>query len=707
MSKKKNLNKEAALQKILSTAGELEQKNDYLTRSDLAFELKDYGVEGDSLQLNDLIREAYERNRSMKSAFDRILSNDKQRPVLEAGRSFELAARSGYESLIDLAKQDLASGGRSIEALTSLISNLAMSSEYGQASSLMRQVVGTAGLDRVKGQAQELFEKYSQVIDYYDNAKGSVLNVISDFSLVRERVAESYRTFASMLTDIFGDSIRAVDPNLFDFDKIEYLDINSMMKHMELAYNKLTTECSQLMSSITDSFKNSLKTALSINNNVPDKRVGLIMAGLTMVSHYFDAHDQTLTMQTELSNMKTSAKRDVSQITADLQRLALIYETIKSIYIPKAELYQKHSGELLETAMRNIAGIVYASPKLQELNARRIARLEELKTLGIEITDIQRSVNYYEGAIAGNKEVIAQLEDEYQMAKDKLPKKPFGIATKKYNRDVYEWNLTCRPLVTRYEDLKVDMRVDDEELQSQKARLQVLEGKKRELQAELRSISRSIKGVLSVDDGIKRDLLPYMDQIIGLLRVGKDVAEAKLDTRLTQAVRMKDLSQMTHEVQQEDTYQKFLADNRHLLNVSHSFAAASVMAVGEEIGYNPRSNVSSQDMNAVAAAQTQVLNKGVDLLRKMRTLERLYKAERLASQEYDREVKRLQKDFDSQFADINTRKEALAQLMNDTSFTQNKDERRKYLLRLSNMDTKGLSADEWEAFLRGDRTITL
>lgn len=707
MSKKKNINKEAALQKISSTAGELEQKNDYLTRSDLAFELKDYGVEGDSLQLNDLIREAYERNRSMKRAFDRILSNDKRQPVLEASKSFELAARSGYESLIDLAKQDLISGGRSIEALTNLIGNLALSSEANQTNRLMKQVVGVAGLDRVKGEAQELFEKYSQVIDYYDNAKGSVLNVISDFSLVRERVAESYRTFASMLTDIFGDSIRAVDPNLFDFDKIEYLDINSMMKNMELAYNKLTTECSQLMSSITDSFKNSLKTALSINNNVPDKRVAVILAGLTMVSHYFDSHDQTLSMQTELSNMKTSAKRDVSQIHADLQRLAVIYETIKAIYIPKAELYQKHSGELLEAAMRNIAGIVYASPKLQELNARRIARLEELKTLGIEITDIQRSINYYEGAIAGNKVVIAQMEDEYQLAKSKLPKKPFGIATKKYNREVYEWNLACRPLVTRYEDLKVDLRVDGEELQTQKARLQVLEGNKRELQAELRSISRSIKGVLSVDDGVKRDLLPYMDQIIGLLRVGKDVAEAKLDSRLTQAVRMKDLSQMTHEVQQEDTFQKFLADNRHLLNVSDSFAAASIMAAGEEMGYNPRMKASSQDLRTVAEAQTQVLSKGVDLLRKMRTLERLYKAERLASQEYDREVKRLQQDFDCQFADINTRKEALAQLMNDTSFTQNKDERRKYLLRLSNMDTKGLSADEWEAFLRGDRTITL
>ena len=244
MSKKKNINKEAALQKISSTAGELEQKNDYLTRSDLAFELKDYGVEGDSLQLNDLIREAYERNRSMKRAFDRILSNDKRQPVLEASKSFELAARSGYESLIDLAKQDLISGGRSIEALTNLIGNLALSSEANQTNRLMKQVVGVAGLDRVKGEAQELFEKYSQVIDYYDNAKGSVLNVISDFSLVRERVAESYRTFASMLTDIFGDSIRAVDPNLFDFDKIEYLDINSMMKNMELAYNKLTTECS-------------------------------------------------------------------------------------------------------------------------------------------------------------------------------------------------------------------------------------------------------------------------------------------------------------------------------------------------------------------------------------------------------------------------------------------------------------------------------
>ena len=165
MSKKKNINKEAALQKISSTAGELEQKNDYLTRSDLAFELKDYGVEGDSLQLNDLIREAYERNRSMKRAFDRILSNDKRQPVLEASKSFELAARSGYESLIDLAKQDLISGGRSIEALTNLIGNLALSSEANQTNRLMKQVVGVAGLDRVKGEAQELFEKYSQVID--------------------------------------------------------------------------------------------------------------------------------------------------------------------------------------------------------------------------------------------------------------------------------------------------------------------------------------------------------------------------------------------------------------------------------------------------------------------------------------------------------------------------------------------------------------
>ena len=390
MSRKKNINKEAVLEKIWATASELEQKNDYLTRSDLAFELKNYGVEGDSLQLNDLIREAYERNRSMKQGFDRILSNDKRRPILEADRSFELATRSGYESLIDLAKQDLLSGGRSIEALTNLLGNMALSSEVNQTNQLIKQVVGVAGLDRVKGEAQELFEKYSQVIDYYDNAKGSVLNVISDFSLVRERVAESYRTFASMLTDIFGDSIRAVDPKLFDFDKIEYLDINSMMKNMELAYNKLTTECSQLMSSIKDSFENSLKKALSLSFNVPDKRVGLILAGLTMVSHYFDSHDQTLGMQTELSNMKTSAKRDVSQIHADLQRLAVIYETIKSIYIPKAELFQKHSGELLEAAMRNITGIVYSTPKLKELNARRIARLEELKMLGIEITDIQQ-----------------------------------------------------------------------------------------------------------------------------------------------------------------------------------------------------------------------------------------------------------------------------------------------------------------------------
>lgn len=708
------MDKEIVLKHIQKIAIGLEKSNDYLTRSDLAYELKNYGVEQDSLGLNDLIQEAYRKDTSIKG-FNRILSNDKRTTVINANKSIDLAKKDGYKRLISLAKDDIKQGGRSIEVLTNLIGELSLAENFKPETKFLQWITGTSGVGKVKEEAQLIFDGYSQVVDYYDNAKGSVLDVISDFALLRGQIVERYHIFSSILIDIFGDSICSIDPELFAYEQIEYLDVKSMLKRIELEYSKLTTECSQLMIAITDSFKVSLKNALSINNDISDKRVGLILAGLEMIGHYVDAHDRTLSLQKELSNLKSCAKKDVSQIYADMCRLKVIYGTIKDLYIPKAEMFWKYSEEILEEDMKKIIGAVYSTSKLQDLMEKRVSRMKDIKNVSIEILDAQRNISYYENSIADNSGLLSQLEDEYLLAKKKKPSKPFilfnlltlGQSRKKYNRKIYEWNAKCRPVIIQFETLKVDLHIDEEELKKQKELLIELKNKNQKIKIELKKNSTLIKQSILADNSIKKELLLNMDKIVSILRVAKDIASVGLDTKLMKTVQIKDLSALTTEIKKEDSFQNFLAANRHLLEVNNDFAAASVNIAAAKFGLDTNREISSSDQRLVAEKQTQILLKGVDLLQKMREIELLQKQELILSEQYENEVKKIQDDFASQFADIQTKKMILKQLMDNTSSTQDKSEQRRLLLLLSGVSIHELNTNKWDGFLNGEQIINI
>lgn len=53
-----------------------------------------------------------------------------------------------------------------------------------------------------------------------------------------------------------------VSPDLFDFKRIEWLDVNEMLKYVELEYNKLSENCAALMGDISNSFRASLQNSL-------------------------------------------------------------------------------------------------------------------------------------------------------------------------------------------------------------------------------------------------------------------------------------------------------------------------------------------------------------------------------------------------------------------------------------------------------------
>ena len=183
---------------------------------------------------------------------------------------------------------------------------------------LLGTIVGTKGVTEVRKETSALFDCYSQLIGNYDGARDSVKVLIADFVTLRSHVCDIYRRYALVLIDAFGDSVKAIAPQLFDFDSIEWLDTQQMTQQMlqnvKLDYDQITEHCSILMSSISESFSQSLKQASNSYRSAGSKQAGLLLAGLNMVSHYIDASSRTTELKGELLTLKNSVKHDVTLI---------------------------------------------------------------------------------------------------------------------------------------------------------------------------------------------------------------------------------------------------------------------------------------------------------------------------------------------------------------------------------------------------------
>ena len=107
------------------------------------------------------------------------------------------------------------------------------------ASKLADVLVDTNGAKNVRIQASDMFNKYTRMVDTYHYAEDSVRDNIEDFTSLRSDIASTYRDYAMKLIDIYGDSIKMVSPNLFDFNRVEWLDVDDMLKYVSWSITSL------------------------------------------------------------------------------------------------------------------------------------------------------------------------------------------------------------------------------------------------------------------------------------------------------------------------------------------------------------------------------------------------------------------------------------------------------------------------------------
>ena len=285
----------------------------------------------------------------------------------------------------------------------------------------------------------------------------------------------------------------------------------------------------------------------------------------------------------------------------------------------------------------------------------------------------------------------------------------FGYLGSRYNRRYAEWDTACHPLVREYESNQVDLKLDKDELASHRKELKRLRSERADCARQLDGLNRQVRGRMQVSDEVKLRMLPHLRSVVALLRLGREIAETRLDSRLVGTVTIADSqpqAQLPADIEQNLTqFATMLADN---VKADRATALSMLNGVGDICCAEPNAGgYSDEDVAAVAAGQEQALQQGIALLNSFMELKAKQLQGMLTRAEYDREYQRMAADFYSRLRTIDDRSAYVREVMRRINTAMNDDDRRQALLMLSELSGQSLTEQEYDDFVAGRKDVEL
>ena len=704
---------------IRSIAAKLCKDGETYLRADLAYELKQYGIDADSIDVSRLALEAYKyfnNDRNIKQAF---VTNDSRSTLIDEYQLTDLLDNDKPEDAMALASKELTKTSDTLAALKRDI-DMNMSLAVAKAASgMMDTVTGTGGVKAVRTEASTLFDRYSKMVGTYHEGEDTVRRNIADFTTLRTDIGSTYQEFAMQLIDIYGDNIKAVAPNLFDFNQVQFLDVDSMLKHTELEYNRISDKCSALIGEISDSFQNSLRSSVAAYKSAGqgNKALGLAMAGLGMLNHYMEAGERTNRLRSDLSVFKTSIKHDSTLIKADLGRLLVIYKTLNDVVIPKADIFLRYASKLMSSDIKAITDSLYDNAEIRPLEEQRRELLAQLIVLDGEINDHLQNIDVYQSLISDITTTLDSKGASYRDAIARKPSKPFfllnivtfGKADKDYNRNYAEWDAVCYPLVREYENYQVDLKLDKDELAAHQSDLKAKQQEQHLVKQKIDEVNKQIRSKINASNDTQLKMLPHLRTVIAMLRLGREIMETKLDKKLTGTVAIPDFKsteKLPADIENNlSLFTSLLADNIH---ADRGMAEALLNGVDDYRGVDEKDRkYSEEDLAQVTEASEQTLQQGMSLLDSALQLKKQQLNGKLASAAYDEAFDKIASDFRKQIKGIDNKSAFVREVMRRANLAKNDDERKQALLMLSELSGQNLSEQEFKDFINGKKQINL
>lgn len=704
------MDEKIVLRVVKELADKLVSQGAVYTRADLAFELKSAGVECDSIEVSQWVYKAYSCNRNSEKIRKAFVNNEKKRYLVDEYCIYSLAEEENAEKLSNSLDDSLNKGRKALNILDGSIKKALSEKTIGKSAGIMGTIIGTKGVSDIQVMAASVFQRYTEMVNSYEVAKGEVKAIVSDFVCLRNYVNEIYCKYALALTDIFGDSIKAVSPELFDFDSIQYLDVQSMLKNVQLEYSQLMDKCGELMSTLSDNFSNSLNNASGIYRQAGNKKAGLMLAGIAMINHYINAGQQTNELHGQLLSLKNNVKHDAAQIKGDMGRLLLIYKGMNDFHIPRAEAFYQYSRQVFESGLNRLIESLYNNPELVTLKSEREKLLEQHKKVNRIISDSQFNIEYYTSHIGECESFIDSMKSQYTEAKQSKPSKPFfllnllsfGTLSAKYHREIAEWYQNCEPVITKYEDMQLDINLDKEDLTEHKKAYDESIEKMNVLNKKLELSSKKIRETINADKEVRTKIIPHLDTLIKLLWIAKEIIETKLDDRQRAIVTITDYRNETLPQEIEQNIQVFSRTLGEALTVDSSFARHSLDKIGDGIA----EQYSDEDLQLVTQTQNSSIQNAVALFESWVNLQKKKVESDMTDEKYNAKLNKLRKEFQHEMQALGDKSTVLHKALKQLNLSHDEQQLKEGLFALT--DRQDIFTDkDWDDFLNGTKIIEI
>jgi predicted nucleic acid-binding Zn-ribbon protein len=675
-----------AKEHIFKLAKSLDKQGSFMTRADLAYNLDKFGYGKDSIEITRLVWESWLEHKKDDRILKVFIGNDGVGSLVESFQLHNLVENNDVDAFMEFAQNALIECNDALTELEDeLNSVLEKTISTVNKSGILGKVSGTSGVKAVQNEVTTIFDSMSDAKNAYDIACDDVRNVVDVFIELREGVNEIFMKYSLLLSDIFGDSIKTVAPEYFDFNAIEYLDVQGLYSAIELEYNNLSTSCSTLMNSIRESFTNALSNSVTAYKTNGDKTVALAMAGLNLVSHYLNASEQTLILGQELQKFKSLVRKDVTTIKGDMVRLFSIYRLLNEVLIPKSDAFYRYSNGVLMSSMQQISDLFYSDPAIKELALERDALLNDMKELNRTMLDNQTTISYYKSALAECNEMLKVNEGQYNNAKANKPSKPnallnlitFGSSKKNYNRSIYEWNMACAPIITSYESMAAEAQLYTKEIATLQSDYEADRNRIITLKSKLTKLSKRISKLVNNQDAIKAQLVKVLKDVFGLLKVGKEILNSGLNDKMLKAVSVEqtDFSLPEKTVQELDKF----TDKIKKVTIQHT---------DDEI-------------------EAELMLKAEEFMKHWALMQQMKSLDRQEAEHYEKELSRISDSFSSDFKDIDNKGKALRSVLAKLNLSMSPEDIKSALLMLSDSAGVIISEDELNQFISGDKIIEI
>lgn len=676
----------------------LRKENTY-SRADVAFELKNLGVEEDSFQVELLIKETYENTdpQTKKAIAKVFFDNRMSRPIIDENSVKALVERNQWTEAVSVLKQESNEVNRLLEAFMSTSAEvLNTTKKYVEKYQLAGYVTGSVQVSNVKKEAEMLYIDYQKFIDNYAQTKNQIIELIEDFTFLRSNILNLYREKVSFLTDVFGEKIKAIEPKLFDFNVIEWLDTASMLKNIELEYENLINTCTIIVSELHNKFSSNFSNSLRLlGKGSGGNSLSLAMVGLNIFNSWAEASQQATILKQEVEKMKQKMIYDVNLIKADINRLQLIDTSLRNVYIPTAYAFQENFEIVFSKELKNLLNTLYENPQIKELKEEKDRLLAKFHSLESDIIDHQTHITLYEGNIQSEEKELKAYNPLYLKAKSQKPKKPIFFGRKSYNRDVAEWHQEYYPIIEAFVEAREQLKIDKEELSNHK---RIAEEKKKAIVAINKAIdkqSEQINQLISKDVSLQSKIAKYLAPMINLLRLAKKITELKIDEKYLKTVKLE------------------IPQDIKLLPIEISNGLKSFLSKLKIDFQTEIDKQSFQEEQTVATPQTiyitnetsRLFSTAINIVEETLKLKELQLEGKIQQEYYTKQLTLLQNEFQNSFSKLNNRSKFIAEISKNIQCGNQKDLKDVLLLLIDEQDK--ISESEIVKALKENKHITI